>query len=89
MTISDSLSFDSNRPNYKNNGRLVKVNDLIAMPGHTIVKQNVNKIVNYMNNGGLLPPLCVEQDTHIVIDGNHRLCAAIKTDKHRIRAVFL
>ena len=89
MPIIHSLSFDSNKPNYKNNGRLVNINDLITIPGHTIVKRNVNKIVNYMNNGGLLPPICIAQDTNIVIDGNHRIYAAIQIDKQRIRAVFV
>jgi len=89
MPVSNSFSFDSNTSNYKNKGRLVNVNDLITIPGHTVVKRDVNKIVNYMNNGGLVPPICVKQDTNMVIDGHHRLYATIQSDKQRIRAVFL
>jgi len=89
MSFSNSVSFHSNKTNYKNNGRLVSVSDLITIRGNTIIKQNVNKIVNFMNDGGLIPPIWVDKDTNIVIDGNHRLYATIENNKQRIRAIFL
>lgn len=69
-------------------GRLVHLHDLVPLPNHSIHKTQINKMVNHMKNGGLLPPIVVQQGTNIVIDGNARLRANEKIGKQRIRAIY-